>query len=247
MAWVEGLTTFLEYKCTDTLSDFLLDEDLMRQLAPTPLLESPDDTEAVQNQALLFGGSPYSEPLKYNISLAEVVVATVEPLAGTDVEMPFEAPLDHVLGDSVDRVTHAVGGAFFSFVEGLLEDFYDVPFDKLLNSVLRQRAFGSASFEMILRDVVNFLVTYKKAQNQEEFLKGNEQQELFDGLVRWVYTPGYPAVYLEPRNVDEDSNGNVWDINVSASQRRFCVDGTQGDEPNELECVDKSPEQLDYA
>lgn len=29
-AWVEGLTAHLEYKCIDTLSDFMLDENVMR-------------------------------------------------------------------------------------------------------------------------------------------------------------------------------------------------------------------------
>ena len=33
---------------------------------------------------------------------------------------------------------------------------------------------------------------------------------------------------------------------MSVSQQRFCIDGVEGDSPNELQCDDKSPEEFAF-
>lgn len=159
----------------------------------------------------------------------------------------FSAPIDHVLGADMDRVTLSVGASFFGFVEGLVESFYNVRFDALLKALLENRSFGSASFEMVLKHVVEFIVATHESEGKGDEWTSQKKDELLHAFVKWVYAPGYPAVYLEPRNVDEDQNGQVWDINVQVNQQRFCIDGTEGEDTgNELECKDKSPEEIEF-
>lgn len=74
----------------------------------------------------------------------------------------------------------------------------------------------------------------------------DEKQNLFSALMTWVYTPGYPAVFLAPRTVDEDQDNQVWDINVAVNQNRFCIQGViSSDNSDEIGCFDQSPEELE--
>lgn len=61
-----------------------------------------------------------------------------------------EVPLDHVLLATWDEATIALSGAFFGFLEGLTDGWYGVPFDEMLQNIVKKRSLTALSFEQLI-------------------------------------------------------------------------------------------------